>query len=93
MIIFWKSLILDSAQPLSPPQGLRPKEKLKSCLISFISIVALHACKISAKMLTIALVIAKFEYLTFDPLGGVKGGGVKLWHSHAYLQALGNQGL
>ena len=28
--------------------------------------------------LTIALVIAKFQYLTFDPLGGVKGGGVKL---------------
>ena len=28
------------------------------------------------KILTIALAIAKFEYLTFDPLGGVKGGGV-----------------
>ena len=26
----------------------------------------------------IAKVIAKFKYLTFDPLGGVKGGGVKL---------------
>ena len=27
------------------------------------------------KKLTIALVIAKFKYLTFDPLGGVKGVG------------------
>ena len=27
---------------------------------------------------TIARVIAKFKYLTFDPLGGVRGGGVKL---------------
>ena len=52
--------------------------KLKSRLICFISIAALPACKISAKILIIALVIAKFEYLTFDPLGGVKGGGVKL---------------
>ena len=32
----------------------------------------------SKKIFTIALVIAKFKYLTFDPLGGVKGGGVKL---------------
>ena len=28
----------------------------------------------SKKLLTIALVNAKFKYLTFDPLGGVKGG-------------------
>ena len=62
--------------PKSTP-GAHPQAfKLKSRSISFISIVALS--KISAKMLTIALVIAKFEYLTFDPLGGVKGGGVKL---------------
>ena len=27
--------------------------------------------------ITIALVIGKLKYLTFDPLGGVKGGGVK----------------
>ena len=46
--------------------------KLKSCLICFISIAALPTCKISAKILTIALVIAKFKYLTFDPLGGFK---------------------
>ena len=32
----------------------------------------------SKKILTIALVIAKLKYLTFDSLGGVKGGGVKL---------------
>ena len=47
-------------------------------LICFISIAALPACKISAKILTIALVIAKLKYLTFDPLGGVKTDGVKL---------------
>ena len=29
----------------------------------------LPACEISAKILTIALVIAKLKYLTFDPLG------------------------
>ena len=52
--------------------------KLKSVLVGFISIAALPVCKFSAKILTIALVIAKFKYLTFDPLGGVKGGGVKL---------------
>ena len=46
-----------------------------------------------SKKMTIALVIAKFEYFTFDTLGGIKGGGVKLWHCHAYLQALGNHGL
>ena len=28
-----------------------------------------------SKILTIALVIAKFKYLTFDPIGGVKGVG------------------
>ena len=44
-------------------------------------------------ILTIALVITKFKYLTFEPLGGVKEGGVKLWRCHAYLQALGNHGL
>ena len=32
--------------------------------------------KFQQKILTFALVIAKFQYLTFDPLGGVKGGGV-----------------
>ena len=52
--------------------------KIKSRLVCLISIAALPACKISAKILTIALVIAKLKYLTFDPLGGVKGGGVKL---------------
>ena len=38
-------------------------------------IAALPICKISAKILTIALVIAKFKYLTFDPLVGSKGVG------------------
>ena len=32
--------------------------------------------KIQQKILTTALVIAKFKYLTLDPLGGVKGGEV-----------------
>ena len=34
--------------------------------------------KFQQKILIIALVIVKFKYLTFDPLGGVKGGEVKL---------------
>ena len=94
MTIFWKSLILASAPPPKSTQGARTKAfKLKSRLICFIFIAALSACKISAKILIIALVIAKFKYLTFDPLGRVKGGGVKLWHCHSYLQALGNHGL
>ena len=77
MTIFWKSLILALAPPpKSTQQTLTQAFKLKSHLICFISISALPACKISAKILTIALVIGKFKYLTFDPLGGVKGGGV-----------------
>ena len=90
MTIFWKSLILASAPPPKSTQGVRNQAfKLKSFLICFISIAVLPACKISAKILIIALVIAKFKYLTFDPLGGVKGGGVKHWPCHSYLQALG----
>ena len=46
-------------------------------MVCFISIAALPACNISAKILTIALVIAKLKYLTFDPLSGVKEDGVK----------------
>ena len=42
-----------------------------------ILLLCLHA-KFQQKILIIALVIAKLKYLTFDPLGGVKGGGVKL---------------
>ena len=57
--------------------------KLKPPLICFINIAALPACKISAKILTTALVISKFKYLTFDPKGGVKGGGVKFGHCHS----------
>ena len=94
MTIFWKSLILASAPPPKSTQRTRTQAfKLKFRLNCFISIAALPACKISAKILTIALVIVKLKYLTFDPLGGVKGGGVKLWQCHAYLQALGNHGL
>ena len=36
-------------------------------------LLCLHA-KFQQKILTIALVIAKLKYLTFDPLDGVKGG-------------------
>ena len=36
----------------------------------------MHA-KFQQKILTIALVIVKLKYLSFDPLGGVKGGGVQ----------------
>ena len=94
MIIFWKSLILATAPPPKSTQGAWNQAfKLKSRLIFFISIAVLSACKISGKILIIALIIAKFKYLTFDPLGGVKGGGVKLWHSHSYLQAFGSHGL
>ena len=37
-------------------------------------IVSLSACKISIKILTTCLVIAKLKYLTFDPTLGVRGG-------------------
>ena len=55
-----KKLILASAPPpKSTQRTLTQAFKLKSRLICFISIAALPACKISAKILTIALVIAK----------------------------------
>ena len=87
MTILWKSLIFASAPFPKSTTGARTHAfKLKSLLICFIFIAALSACKISAKILTIALVIiAKFRRLTFDPIVGVKGGGVKLWHCRAYL--------
>ena len=89
-----KSLILASAPPPKSTPGARTHDfKLKSRLnVSYLLLFCLHA-KFQQKILTIALVIAKFKYLTFDPLGGVKGGGVNLWHCHAYLQALGNHGV
>ena len=65
--------------------GLRPTPYIstpgaitKITVICFMSIAALPACKLSAQLLTIALVIAKFTYLAFDPLVWIKGGGVKL---------------
>ena len=94
MTIFWKSLILASAPPTNATQGAWIQAfKLKSRLICFISIAALPACKISEKILIIALVIANLNIWPLTPLSGVKGGGVKLWHCHSYLQALGNHGL
>ena len=65
-----KKIILALIQPLSPSQVIGPRHSDKNPdLICFIYIAPLSACKI----LTTALVIAKFKYLTFDPLGGVKG--------------------
>ena len=94
MTIFWKSLILASTPPPKSTQGARNQAfKLKSRLICFISVAALPACKISAKNINNCLSYRKFKYLTFDPLGGVKGCAVKLWHCHSYLQAFGNHGL
>ena len=80
--------------PRIPPQGLGPMPSNYNTVwyVLYLLMLCLHA-KFQQKILTIALVIAKFKYLTFDPLGRVKGGGVKLWHCHAYLQALGNQGV
>ena len=64
--------------PKSNPGARTNAFKLKSRLICFIYIAALPACKISAKTLTIALVIEKFRHLTFDPLVAVKWDGIKL---------------
>ena len=85
MSIFYKSFIL-------APAGLwpRPSNWNPVWYVSYLLLLCLYT-KFQQKIITIALVIAKYKYLTFDPLGGVKGGGVKLWHCHAYRQALGNQ--
>ena len=73
-----KKLILASAPPPKSTKGARNQAfKQKFCLICIISIAALLYAKFQQKILIIALVIAKFNYLIFDPLGGVKGGGVK----------------
>ena len=94
MTIFWKVKFWPRPHPLSPPNRLwpRPSNWNPVWYVSYLLLLCLHA-KIQQKILTNALVIAKWKYLTFDPLGVVKGGGVKLWHCHAYLQALGNHGL
>ena len=94
MTIFWKSLILASARPLSPPNGLRlrPSNWNPIWYVSYVLLLCLQA-KFQQKISTIALVNVKLKYLTFDPLGEVKGGGVYIWHCQAYLQALGNHGL
>ena len=94
MTIFWKSLNLALAPPPKSTQRIQTKAfKLNPVwYVSSLLLLWLHA-KFQQKLLTIALVIAKLKYLTLDPLGGVKGGEVKLWHCHAYLQALVNHGL
>ena len=79
--ILKKSLILASAPPPKSTKWARNQAfKLKSRLICFISIAAQPARKISAKILIIALVIAKLKYLTFDPtpLWGQRGWGKTL---------------
>ena len=94
MTIFWKSLFWPRPHPLSPPKGLgpRPSNWNPVWYVSYLLLLCLHA-KFQQKILVIDFVIATFKYLTFDPLGGVKGGGVKLWHCHSYIQALGNHDL
>ena len=94
MTVFWKSLILASAPPpMSTPGARTHAFKLNPVwYVSYLLLLCLHA-KFQQKILTIALVIAKFKYSTLDPSGGVKGGGINLWHCHAYLQALGNHGV
>ena len=75
--ILKKFNLASAPPPKSTQRTLTQAFKLKSRLICFISIAALPACKISAiNIKKIALVIAKLKYLTFDTLGGVKGGGV-----------------
>ena len=76
MTIFWKKIRPRPPNPKSTSGARTQAFRLKSHLIHFISIAALLLCKISAKILTIALVIAKLKYATFDPLCVVKGGGV-----------------
>ena len=92
MTIFWKSLILTSAPPPKSTQQARTQDfKLKSRLICFISIAALPVCKISAKNINNCL--SYCEIYIFDLYLRGQRGGVKLWHCHAYLQALGNHDL
>ena len=64
--------------PLSPPNGLgpRPLDWNPVWYVSYLLLLCLHV-KFQQKILTIAWVIAKLKYLTFDPLGGVKGGWSK----------------
>ena len=75
MTRYRKSLILNSAPPPKSTQKARTQAfKLKYCLMCFISIDAVPVCKISTKILTIALVIVKFDLLTPPP-----GSRVCLW--------------
>ena len=64
---------------LSPPKGSESGLQTEIPFDMF-HIYCCSACmqNFSKKILIIALVIVKFKYLTFDPLGGVKKGGVKL---------------
>ena len=68
MTLFWKSLILASTHPLSPPKGLgiRPSNWNPVWYVSYLLLLCLHA-KLQQKILIIALVIAKFKYLTLTP--------------------------
>ena len=86
MTIFWRILILASAPPPKPPSGLgpRPSNWNPVWYVSYLLLLCLHA-KFQQTILQIAWVIAKLKYLTFDSLGGVKGGWLKLWHCNAYL--------
>ena len=63
--------------PRGSESGLQTKIPFDMGFFLYLLLLCLHA-KFQQEILIIALVIAKFKYLTFDPLGGVKGGGVKL---------------
>ena len=71
-----KKKMASAQPPQSIPGALTHAFKLKSRLICFISIATLPACKISAKILTIALVIAKCKYLSLS--WGQRGWGKTL---------------
>ena len=94
MTIFWKSLILASAPPPKSAQRTRTQAfKLKFHLICFISIAVLPACKISAKNINNCFSYCENKIFDLWSFRWDQRGGVKLWHCHAYLQALDNHGL
>ena len=71
--ILKKTLILVLEPPCRSIPGARAHAfKLKYRKhVSYLLLLCLHA-KFQQNILTIALVFAKFKYLTFDPLFGVK---------------------
>ena len=80
MTLFWKSLILASAPPPMSTQQTRTQAfKLKSRLICFISIAALHACKISAKNTNNCLSYSEIKIFDLWPLWCLSTGTWQSW--------------